>query len=156
MEVRLATVSDADIISSLNFDVQRLHYNAHPHLFKPPSPEVFPAGLISELICKPDNYFYVAVEDDKPVGYIYITIRRQPENSFRYAFDMVYIDQISMRPEHRHKGGGRLLLQEAVKLAHSLDIKLVALDTWAFNSTAHAFFEEFGFSDFNRRMWMNA
>ena len=46
LEVRAATVDDADTISSLNDEVQNVHADALPHLFKPASKET------GETLCK--------------------------------------------------------------------------------------------------------
>ena len=43
LKVRAATVDDADTISSLNDEVQNVHAEALPHLFKPASRETFSA-----------------------------------------------------------------------------------------------------------------
>jgi hypothetical protein len=40
--IRRATTADAEIMSSLNADVQAVHWSTLPSLFKPPGPETFP------------------------------------------------------------------------------------------------------------------
>jgi hypothetical protein len=51
MEVRLATLNDAEIISALNAEVQTVHAEALPHLFKATSPEAFPAIVCPPIAC---------------------------------------------------------------------------------------------------------
>ena len=53
MDIRLATLKDAEIIAALNAEVQQIHTDALPHLFKPPSEETFPASLVRQLLADP-------------------------------------------------------------------------------------------------------
>lgn len=154
MHIRPATEEDAPAISALNADVQEIHAQAVPHLFKPPSPETFPPARIAELMADPDNYFFLALEGQEPAGYVYAQIRHLAENSFHYRFDLVHVDQISVRPAHRERGCGTGLLQAVRSLAREKGIETVALDVWTFNTDAFAFFASQGFQCFNERMWM--
>lgn len=154
-EVRPATLADAEIISDLNADVQGLHHQAMPHFFKPPSAGSFPPALVRQLMVFPDSFFFLALEDGRPVGYLYAQVRRLPENPLRYALNMVYIEQIGVQPESQGKGHGRRLLEAAANLARRAGIGLLALDTWSFNKQAHAAFYAFGFESYNLRMWMD-
>lgn len=154
MEVRLAGVDDAQIISELNNDVQRIHAEALPDLFKQPSDETFPVSVIVDLISNPENYFFIAQVDGEAVGYIYAEIRNLPGNVWRYATSQVYIHHISVQPRHQHKGCGEKLIQAVKSLARDKSIKTVALDVWSFNTRAHVFFAKQGFTNYNERMWL--
>ncbi len=153
MQVRLATINDAEFISRLNADVQKLHAEALPRLFKPPSDETFPASAVIELLNDPDNYFFIGHVDGEAVGYIYAEIRSVPETALRYALTQVYVHHISIQPRHQHKGYGEKLIQVVKALAHDKGITTIALDVWSFNTSARAFFAEQGFTVFNERMW---
>ena len=48
--IREATEADADIISSLNIDVQAAHASAMPWWFKPASPDTFPSEVVARLL----------------------------------------------------------------------------------------------------------
>ena len=66
---------------------------------------------------------------------------------------MLLIDQISVRPEARGKGIGTALMKQAEILASTLDVERIVLDSWDFNSGAHAFFESRGFRKSTFRFW---
>jgi hypothetical protein len=87
MDIRLATPNDAEIISALNAEVQKVHADALPHLFKPPSSETFPTSLVRQLLADPYTYIFLGYSTGKPVGYIYAQIFRRAETSLRYAWD---------------------------------------------------------------------
>ena len=82
MDIRLATLNDAESIAALNAEVQQVHAAALPHLFKPPSAETFPASLVRQLLADPNTYIFIASANDAPVGYLYGQILRRAETSF--------------------------------------------------------------------------
>jgi ribosomal protein S18 acetylase RimI-like enzyme len=78
---------------------------------------------------------------------------RRPETTRQFAHELIYIHEISVRPDARRKGVGRLLLDAAKTHGRSLGIPMVALDTWSFNERALRFFEKNGLVPFNVRLW---
>lgn len=156
MNIRLAVATDAEILSSLNADVQQLHADAWPHLFKQPSEGTFPPSAAKELIDEPYNRIYIGEIDGAAIGYIYAEIQVRPENPFTYERKQVLIHHISILPEHQKKGYGEQLIQSVKRLAREHDIQTIMLDVWSFNTKAKAFFERQGFTVFNQRMWLEA
>jgi GNAT superfamily N-acetyltransferase len=65
------------------------------------------------------------------------------------------VDQISVRPTAQGKGVGKTLIKRAVLFALELNVQRIQLDSWGFNTEAHAFFEKMGFEKFNHRFWKN-
>lgn len=155
MEIRLATVKDAEAISALNVDVQKIHADALPHIFKYPSSASFSASFIAERLADPDNYFFIGHLNNENIGYVYAQIVRRPENAFRYPMKYILIDQISIKPVYQGKGYGERLIQEVRTLAKDNGIDTIALNVWSFNEKARAFFARQGFATFNERMWLH-
>jgi GNAT superfamily N-acetyltransferase len=154
MQLRVASTNDAEIISILNNEVQKIHATALPHLFKPPSKDTFPPSAVRELLANPSNCIYIGQLNGKDIGYIYAEIRNLPETPSRYAMNMVYIHHISISLEYQHKGLGKILIEAIKALAYERGISLIALDVWSFNNKAHTFFAKQGFTNFNNRMWL--
>jgi ribosomal protein S18 acetylase RimI-like enzyme len=151
--VRPATTADAEIMSSLNADVQAVHAAALPSRFKPPGPDTFPPDVAAALLSEPSNLVFIAEADGLPVGYAYAEVIRLPATSFTYAFDMVYLHHISLRPTHRRRGLGGALIDAVRSAARERRIDLVTLDVWTFNEEARAFFRRHGFTPFSERLW---
>jgi ribosomal protein S18 acetylase RimI-like enzyme len=151
--IRRATTIDAELLSSLNVDVQTIHWSAHPTRFKPPGPDTFPPTAAAALLAKPDNIVFVAEVDSVPVGYAYAEVVHRPETSFSYADDLVYLHQISVRPSHRKQGVGRALMEVLRSAAGERGITVLALDVWTFNEDARSFFRRQGFTSYNERLW---
>ena len=154
MDIRLATLADVEIISALNVDVQNVHAEALPHIFKHVSDPGFAVPYITEQLDDPNNYFYIASIDGEEAGYIYARVVRRPGNAYMHPWNYVYIDQISVKPEYQRQGCGAALIQAVRELAKEQGITTVAIDTWFFNEKAQAFFASQGLTMFNQRMWM--
>jgi ribosomal protein S18 acetylase RimI-like enzyme len=152
IRIRKATEQDVDVLRALNADVQALHAAALPWLFKPPGPDSEPwevKGLLAQL----ENLFFIAEVDGDPAGYAYAQIREWPETPFTHRLDMIYLHHLSVRPPHRRHGVGSALIGAVRAAAAETGITLVALDVWAFNDEALAFFRRAGFAAYNERMW---
>ena len=154
MDIRLATLNDAESIAALNAAVQHVHADALPHLFKPPSAETFPASLVRQLLADPNTYIFLASANGTPVGYIYAQILRRAETSLHYAWDRFHIHHISVNHASQRQGVGQALIQTAVRVAQEHGIATLALDVWAMNTQARAFFAAQGFTVYQETMWL--
>jgi ribosomal protein S18 acetylase RimI-like enzyme len=154
MQIRKATLADAHTLSALNVDVQKIHADAIPHIFKQPESDSFAVQFMQERLEDPTNLFLIANLDDQDIGYLFARIVDRPENPFMHAWKYIYIDQISVKPRYQGLGCGRVLFQHLRQVTTELGIETILLDTWLFNIQAQAFFKKQGFTTFNYRMWM--
>jgi len=155
MEIRTATPNDSLLLSSLCRDVQSLHAKHHPEVFKMPQNDDFAVAFFDEMLSNPEFTAFLAEEQGQAVGYALCRLAERPENPFTFEMRFLLIDQISVRPEARHKGVATALLKQAEIHAKGLGLSRLQLDSWDFNREAHACFEKFGFRKFNYRFWMN-
>jgi ribosomal protein S18 acetylase RimI-like enzyme len=152
-DIRLATTDDAAAIASLNADVQGLHADALPWRFKQPGPATFTAADAAALIMAPTHITFLAQRDGAPAGYVVGEIIRHPETARHHAHSMIYVHQISVRPTARRHGIGRGLLDAVKAYGASVGTTTLALDAWAFNEGALAFFQRYGLVPYNVRLW---
>ena len=153
MQIRRAAIEDAETLSRLNVDVQRLHAQALPQLFKTPESDGFALQFMREHLSDPHNYFFIARLDGEDIGYVFARLIDRPENPFMHAWKYITIDQISVQPAHQGQGCGSQLMEQVRTLARDEGIPTIALDTWSFNREAQDFFIRQGFDTFNLRMW---
>jgi GNAT superfamily N-acetyltransferase len=153
MNTRPAVSADSFTLSSLSQDVQRLHAEHHPGIFKLPESEDYAVPFFDELLADQAVKIFIAEEEGKAVGYIVCKLVERQENPFIHAMRALLIDQISVRPEVQGKGAGRALMEQAELLARDLQVNRIHLDSWDFNLGAHAFFERMGYQKFDFRFW---
>ena len=151
--MRRAGPADAAVMSELNTDVQAVHAAALPDAFKPPGPHAFSPAAAAVVLAQPDNLVFIAEVGAEPAGYAYAEVRRVQESAARYAYEMIYLHHLSVRPRYRRQGVGGQLLDAVRAAGHELRIDLLALDVWSFNESARAFFHRHGFTPYNERLW---
>lgn len=152
MQLRRATLDDAQLLASLNQSIQRMHADARPDVFKPAQLNEALVGWYRELLSQLENHVFIAEIDGEPVGCLYAKIVRRPENPFAYAMDFMLVDQLSVIPEYQGRGYGKRLLQAAFDLARTENLHRVILDVWAFNDHAIEFYKQQGFRVYLERM----
>jgi GNAT superfamily N-acetyltransferase len=155
MKIRQATSTDSSLLSSLCVDVQSLHAKHHPDFFKMPTSDDFAASFFDGMLADPATSIFIAEESEEALGYILCKLIERPENPFTFAMRYLLVDQISVRPVAQGKGVGTKLIKRAIVLALELNLQRIQLDSWGFNTEAHAFFEKMGFEKFNHRFWKN-
>jgi GNAT superfamily N-acetyltransferase len=155
MKIRQAISTDSSLLSSLCVDVQSLHAKYHPDFFKTPTSDDFAASFFDGILADSTTSIFIAEENGQALGYVLCKLIERPENPFTCAIRYMLVDQISVRPAAQGRGVGKVLIQRAVVLALELNLQRVQLDSWGFNTEAHAFFEKMGFEKFNHRFWKN-
>lgn len=153
--VRRATVADADLLPSLNEDVQRLHAEAMPKRFKPVGAGSFSAAAARDMLAKPSNRIFIAEVEGQPAGYTYAEIIRQVETPLRHAWDEIHLHHISVRPAYRRHGVATALLDAVRAAGREAGIALITLQVWSFNEGSQAFFRSHGFTPYMVRLWNN-
>jgi GNAT superfamily N-acetyltransferase len=153
MNIRQAISTDSLRLSSLCMDVQRLHAEHHPDIFKIPQNEDFAVSFFDELLSDPATHIFIAEKDGEALGCILCKLVERQENPFTFVTRYLLVDQISVRPEAQGQGVGAALIKQAVTLAKELNVRRIQLDSWGFNTKAHSFFEKMGFEKFTHRFW---
>jgi GNAT superfamily N-acetyltransferase len=153
VDIRQATVSDAQRLSSLCMDVQNLHAEHHPEIFKVPQSEDFAVSFFEEMLADPLVRAFIAEENGDAVGYLFCKLIEREETPFTFAARVLHIDQIGVRPAVHRRGAGQALMQRAEMLAGEWQVHRIQLDSWDFNLNAHRFFEHLGFQKFHFRFW---
>ena len=153
MNIRQATPSDSPLLSSLCRDVQSLHAEHHPDIFKIPQSDDFAVAFFDKILVDPLVRIFILEKDGQALGYVLCKLMERPESPFTFTLRYLQIDQISVRPEARGQGIGAALIKQAEYFANEMDVQRIQLDSWDFNVRAHAFFERLGFQKFHFRFW---
>ena len=153
MNIRKATSLDSLLLSTLCMDVQKLHAQNHPMIFKEPLSSDFAFSFFEKMFPDDTKYIYIAEENEQALGYIFFKVVERDENPFLFSRRYLLIDQISVRPEAQGQGVGKALLQKVEVVARELDIPRIELGSWDFNTGAHSFLERMGFEKRYFEFW---
>lgn len=153
MGIQIFACRDSGLLAKLNREIQELHVGIEPEIFKRHS-EVEMEKLFAEVLERENTYGYVAFWDDDPAGYVLLSLREYPETPFKYAYTVVYIEQICVLQKFRGQKIGNLLMEQVKTLARERGIHRVELDFWFKNENAGQFFRSRGFQTYNERMYL--
>ena len=153
IHIRQANVADAVVLAGLIADVQTLHADALPDIFKPVDDlEPFVEDCRNRLLANPDGWVYLAELDGEAVGYVYVFRNQRDATPYTWVRDTLMVDQISVRPAYQDRGVGRALMQTVCDLAKEAQIDQVGLKVLAFNDAAIGFYDNLGFTMFSHGM----
>ena len=153
VNIRRVTRVDAALLAGLNKDVQQIHADAYPSLFKQPDnfAEIV-ADFHTRILADEDGFVLIIEADQQAVGYIYARVVTRPENAYIYVQKLMHVDVISIKPAYQNKGYGQKLMQAVRDEAVAQGIYRVVLDTYAFNENAQQFYAKMGFERFKIQM----
>ena len=110
--------------------IQQLYPEFNEHIY---------ANLLDEML--PNNYRQiVALENDAPIGLSGFWVGTK-----LWCGKYLELDNVIVHPNHRSKGVGKLLTTYLNQKAIELGCKLVALDAYTTNFSAHKFYYNHGF-----------
>lgn len=151
MLVREATLQDVEAINHSRKEVNDLHVEARPDVFK--------AGFGEEL----QNYVYSVLEnplqsllvaeiEGQTVGMAIVEQQIRPENPYMHERRQLNIAEICVDSAFRRHGVARALLASIEDLAKKLGMQRVILSVWDFNEDALALYENTGYHCFMRHL----
>lgn len=145
ISVRDATSDDVDALTGLTAQVQTLHAEGRPDLFRPADTDALRGFLIDRLA---DDVIVLIAEDSggKALGYLLAEVASRPESAFLVAHTSLYVHHIAVDQDARRQHVGALLMAEILDRAQRASADTIRLDSWSFNEEAHRFFEAQGFA----------
>lgn len=154
INIRAATVDDLEALTVLNCEVQSLHHQLRPTIFKAPKPEEIQENLYG---CLQSEIMRIEVAEEtfgKIVGYVLVTTKPTKESWSVHVEKYLMIDQLCVTEQYRRKGIGRLLLKKVKEVALTQGVRTIELSVWCQNSTAYRFFKGNGYREKEMRMEM--
>jgi ribosomal protein S18 acetylase RimI-like enzyme len=145
MRIERATPEDAEVIARLSQSIHQLHCELSPEYFV----SAVRSSVVSELrsmLSEAETCGLLAWEGDNPIGYCLLKVIGREPNAWTCGFRRLLVDQISVEPEWRRRGVGRLLMEAAFQFARDQGIEEVFLEYWSNNELARAFYASLGFS----------
>ena len=144
MKVRRAENKDIEKILDLLIQVDMVHHNGRPDIFKGPVTKY--TGEQLEDIIKDDNrpVFVCVDDDDKVLGHAFCMHQQIQDHKLLTDIKTLYIDDICVDETARGKGVGRMLYEHVKEYAIEKGFYNITLNVWECNPTAIKFYESMG------------
>ncbi len=143
MTIRFANTDDIPQLLNLLRQVERVHHDIRPDLFRDGGEKYEPETL-KELLKDVNRPVLAAVEDGVVVGYAFCVLEETAGDPARLDRKELYLDDLCVDASVRGKGVAKQLWQETVDLAKQLGCDALTLNVWEGNDRARKFYENCG------------
>ena len=121
-------------------------HTAHDRVYETaPGAEKTMRRFLADLASSGHSFLFVAVADDRVVGFISGELREGSPTFLPKTWASV--DDVFVEPDHRNRGMGRALLQSVEAWAREKGASGVSLQVAAANARARKFYEDLGFRE---------
>ena len=143
-QVRRAKTKDIPRILELLVQVDMVHHNGRPDLFKGPATK-YTAKELEEIFAKEDAPVFVCVDEtDRVLGHAFTVFKQILGDHVLTDVRTLYIDDICVDEAARGQGVGKALYEHVVAYAREEGFYNVTLNVWACNPGAMKFYETMG------------
>lgn len=153
MEIRIRPANEADAaaVNRLRAQVNALHVQGRPDIFKPGFGEALQNHLAAYFDSE-TNGVLVAEAGDQIVGFAMVDYIDRPESDYNLARRFYHVAEFGVDPAWRRRGVASALMASMKADARARGFHKIELDAWAFNKGALAFYEAMGFETYRRFM----
>ena len=141
--VRRAEERDIPAVLNLLVQVNMVHHNGRPDLFKGPTTK-YTAEELKAIFSKEETPVFVCTDEDDRVQGHGFCIMEQYGGQLMTERRTLYIDDICVDENARGRGVGRALYDHILDYAREAGCYNVTLNVWSCNPGAMAFYEKLG------------
>lgn len=144
MKVRMAQEKDIPQINSLLYQVERVHQQGRPDLFKEGAKK-YNDEQLKEMLKDSTRPILAAVNDDDVMqGYAFCIFQEHKNDNVLTDIKTLYIDDLCVDENCRGQHVGSLLYEAVKKFAKESGCYNVTLNVWECNSSAMKFYQKVG------------
>ncbi len=147
IKVRRATERDIPAIMALLVQVNMVHHNGRPDLFKGPTTK-YTEEELAAILSSDDTPVFVGVDDSGRVLGHGFCVLQHAGGQLMEEHDTLYIDDICVDEAARGLGVGRALYEHILSHARRLGCYNVTLNVWSCNPGAMRFYEKLGMAPY--------
>ena len=146
MNIRPAVMSDYDQLCELFDEVDVLHREIRPDIFRKPDGRPRSVDHVSKLVTEGNSTILVAQGQDRLLGLAVVVEREAGAHPLHVPRRFVEINTVVVRKEARRQGIGRFLIEAALQWAGHREVTAVEISVYAFNEDALRAYMAAGFT----------
>jgi ribosomal protein S18 acetylase RimI-like enzyme len=150
--IRAATAGDYATLCALFDEVDALHRDHLPHIFRKPAGPARERACYDGLIADENVGLFLAEVNGSAVGFVHGVIREAPAIPILVPRRYAVIDSIGVKSGFRGRGIGRMLMQHIHAWAITAGAGAIELNVHAFNTGAIEFYRKLGYEVASQRM----
>jgi len=151
--IRKATERDYEDLCALYAEVDALHREAVPGVFRVPDGPPRTREFISAIIVDENAGLFVAERRGQIIGLACVRIRQAPEIPILMPRRYARIEELVVLKRFQRRGIGRALLEKVHRWSLEKGLRQVELNVWEFNAAAISLYEKSGYKTACRTMW---
>ncbi len=141
--IRRAQMKDIPVLMNLLHQVNEVHYQGRPDLFKRGTK--YTPDELKEIIEDEERPVFVYIgENGKVKGYAFCIYQCHLHDQLLTDIKTLYIDDICVDKNARHQHIGKQLYEYVVKDAKQNNFYNITLNVWSLNPDAQKFYESLG------------
>ena len=141
--IRRAQVKDTERVLELLEQVNRVHYEGRPDLFRPETK--YSGEELSAIFGNDKTPVFVFENDEGCIeGYAFCILKQAVGDRLLTDIKTLYIDDLCVDEKSRGRHVGKALYEFVVEYARSIGCYNVTLNVWALNEGAMAFYRKCG------------
>ena len=153
MTVRFACEKDIPQMDSLLYQVERVHQQGRPDLFKEGAKKYTDNELKAMLKDKTKPIFAAVDENDVMKGYAFCVFQEHKGDNVLTDIKTLYIDDLCVDENCRGQHIGSVLYEAVKKFAKEQGCYNVTLNVWECNPSARKFYEKAGLKPYTSCLW---
>ena len=141
--IRRAKNTDIDRVNALLYQVQQLHADGRPDIFKNGAKK-YTTEELKAIIADDMTPIFVYEENGTVMGYAFCIYQITPESEQLHARKVLYIDDLCVDENDRRKHIGKKLYEHVLAVAKENGCDSVTLNVWRVNPSAERFYQKMG------------
>ena len=150
-EVRYAVLSDLPQVNVLRKQINDLHANGRPDIFRDDFCDAMQKRLYDHFAAE-DSDVIVAVQGETVCGFAMVEYIRRPESPYCHPRSFYRVAEFGVDAAFRRQGIATALIAFCREEARKKGFLRMELDMWEFNEGALKFYESVGFRTYRRYM----
>ena len=152
ISIRKATIDDYNAMCELFDEIDALHRDNLPRLFRKPGGAARERDYYSGLIADENNALFVAEAGGELVGFVHAVLKETPALPVFVPRCYAIVDGIVVKSRFQNRGTGKTLMEKMQAWAIAKGATSIELNVYEFNEAAISFYESLGYQALSRKM----